>query len=117
MKVKICACKTLDDIDMCINAGVDTVGLLVGQEHFSTDFITKTTARKLCKYVNGRCDVSLVTHLTDGQKIIELTKFIGNNYIQLHSKIKESEVKKIRTSLPDVKLVCTGDILFGKLEK
>ena len=105
MKVKICACKTFDDINMCIEAGADIVGLLVGQEHASTDFIDKNTAKKLCQYVNKRCDVSLVTHLTDGEKIIELSKFIGNNYIQLHSYIQENEVAKIHKALPDVKLV------------
>ena len=46
-----------------------------------------------------------MTHLTSADEIIELTRFIGNNVIQLHSDIIESEVAKIATILPNVKLV------------
>ena len=39
------------------------------------------------------------------EEIIELTNYIGNNIIQLHSDIAEDEVEKIATMLPNVKLV------------
>lgn len=105
VKVKICANKTIDDIKVSIDAGADIVGLLVGQEHSSTDFINKYTAKELADFSKGKCDVSLVTHLTNADEIISLSKFIGNNIIQLHSDIKEEEVEKIKKALPSVKLV------------
>lgn len=105
MIVKICANKTIEEAQMCLNAGADVIGILVGQEHSSTDFVNKETAKEICDYVNKRCDVSLVTHLTNADEIIELTKFIGNNIIQLHSNIEEREVKKIVNALPNIKLV------------
>lgn len=105
MVVKICANKSIYDALSCLLAGADIVGVLVGQEHNSDDFIGAKMAKEIVDYVNGRCDVSLVTHLTSAKEIIELTKFIGNNIIQLHSDINESEVKKIRDELPYVKLV------------
>lgn len=105
VKVKICANKSIEDAKMCLDAGADIIGILVGQEHTSNDFVDKNVARKIVEYVNGKCDVSLVTHLTDANEIIELTKFIGNNVIQLHSDIKESEVEKIVRNLPGIKLV------------
>ena len=105
MVVKICANKSIDDAKMSLAASADIIGLLVGQEHTSTDFIDKETAREICEFVNGRCDVSLVTHLTTADEIISLTKYIKNNTIQLHSNIAESEVEKIATALPSVKLV------------
>ena len=105
VKVKICANKSIEDAKMCLDAGAEIIGILVGQEHTSNDFVDKNVARKIVEYVNGKCDVSLVTHLTDANEIIELTKFIGNNVIQLHSDIKESEVEKIVRNLPDIKLV------------
>lgn len=76
MLVKICANKTIEEAQMCLNAGADVIGILVGQEHSSTDFVNKETAKEICEYVGGRCDVSLVTHLTNADEIIELTKFI-----------------------------------------
>lgn len=47
----------------------------------------------------------MVTHITNAEEIIELTKYIGNNTIQLHSNIAESEVEKIVEALPQIKLV------------
>lgn len=105
MKVKICANTSIEDAQMCIDAGADIIGILVGQKHASSDFVDRKTAKEICDYVNNRCDVSLVTHLTNADEIIELTKYIGNNVIQLHSDIDESEVENIKTALPNVKLV------------
>ncbi len=105
VKVKICANKSVDEAKMCLDAGADIIGILVGQEHNSNDFIDKYKAKEITNFVDKRCKVSLVTHLTDADKIIELTKFIGNDIIQLHSDIKEDEVEKIYKSLPNVKLV------------
>lgn len=105
VKVKICANKNIEEAQMCINAEADIIGILVGQEHTSNDFVNKETAKEITEYVNKRCDVSLVTHLTNANEIIELTKYIGNNVIQLHSDISETEVEKIVKELPNIKLV------------
>lgn len=105
VKVKICANKSIDDAKMCLDAEADIIGILVGQEHNSDDFVDKYKAKEICEFVDRRCDVSLVTHLTNGIEIIELTKFIGNNVIQLHSNILENEVEKIHNALPTVKFV------------
>ena len=105
MKVKICANTSVEEAQMCLDAKADVIGILVGQEHASNDFVDKEKAKEICDYVNGRCDVSLVTHLTSAEEIIELTNYIGNNIIQLHSDIAEEEVKKIKNELPNIKLV------------
>lgn len=105
VKVKICANKSIEEAQMCLNAGADIIGILVGQEHASNDFVNKEVAKQITDFVDGRCDVSLVTHFTNAEEIIKLTKFIGNNVIQLHSDIDEDEVKKIITEIPNVKLV------------
>ncbi len=90
---------------MCIKAGADIIGLLVGQEHASVDFIDKHKAKEIVDFVNGKVDTALVTHLTSANEIISLTKFIGNNIIQLHSDIEENEVEKIILSLPNIKII------------
>lgn len=105
MIVKICANKSIEEAKMCVSAGVDVIGILVGQQHTSSDFVDKETAKAIVDYVNKRCEVSLVTHLTNASEIIELSKYIGNDIIQLHSDINETEVKKIIEALPSIKLV------------
>lgn len=104
-KVKICANKSIEQAKMCIDAKADIIGVLVGQEHSSNDFVDKKTAKDIVEYVNKRCEISLVTHLTNADEIIELSKYIGNDIIQLHSNIEENEVKKIVEELPNIKLV------------
>ncbi len=105
MKVKICANRSVEDAKMCIQAGADIIGILVGKQHASVDFVDKETAKEICSFVDSRCDVALVTHIENAEEIIELSKFIGNNIIQLHSSISESEVEKIVKALPFIKLV------------
>ncbi len=105
MIVKICANKSIEHAKMCLDSGADIVGILVGQKHNSTDFVDEKTAKSICDFVNNRCDVSLVTHLTKADEIVRLTKHIGNNIIQLHSNIVETEVEKIVRELPKIKLV------------
>lgn len=105
VKVKICANRSIEDARMCIDAGADIIGILVGQEYSSNDFLDRYTAKEIADFAKGKCDVSLVTHLTKAKDIIELTKFIGNNVIQLHSNIVEEEVEKIANELPEIKLV------------
>ena len=105
IKVKICANKSIEDAKMCIEAGADIIGILVGQEHTSNDFVDKYVAKKIADFAKEKCDISLVTHLINADEIIDLTKFIGNNIIQLHSDIDELEVEKIKIELPDIQLV------------
>ena len=76
VKVKICENKSIEEAQMCLNAGADIIGILVGQEHTSNDFVNKETAKEIVEYVNGRCDTSLVTHLTNAD---EIKNYISNN--------------------------------------
>ena len=105
IKVKICANRSIEDAKISLDAKVDVIGILVGQEHNSVDFVDKYKAKEITEFIDRRCDVAIVTHLTNADEIIELTRFIGNNIIQLHSDILESEVEKIAISLPNIKLV------------
>lgn len=105
MLVKICANKNINDAKMCIDAGADFLGILVGQKHVSTDFIDKYTAKEMVNFSKRKIKTVLVTHLINSDEIIELSQFIGNDVIQLHSNIDESEVEKIVKALPSIKLI------------
>lgn len=48
---------------------------------------------------------TLITHLEDAKEIVEIAKFIGVDFVQLHSNIAEDEVAKIRKNLPNVKII------------
>ncbi len=105
MFVKICANKSIEDAKMTIDAGADFLGVLVGQKHQSKDFVDKFMAKQIVSFANDKINTVLVTHLTDAKSIIELSKFIGNKFIQLHSNIDEDEVEQIKFALPNIKLI------------
>ena len=105
MIVKICANKSVEDAKMCLDAKADIIGILVGQEHTSNDFVNKETAKEIVKYIDKKCKVVLVTHLTNANEIIKLAQFIECDMIQLHSNIKENQIEKIVSILPNIKLM------------
>ena len=55
VKVKICANKSVEEAKMCLDAGADIIGILVGQEHTSNDFVDKVKAKEITDFVDKRC--------------------------------------------------------------
>ena len=105
MIVKICAVKNIEDANLCLLSGADIIGILVGQKYNSTDFVSKEVGKNIIKFINKRCKTCLVTHLTNADEIIELCKYLKNDFLQLHSNIEENQVKKILDELPNLKLL------------
>ena len=50
--------QTFEDCKMCIDAGADIIGILVGQEHTSDDFVDKENAKKI-QYIREHKDIIL----------------------------------------------------------
>ena len=69
VKVKICANKSIEEAQMCLNAGADIIGILVGQEHTSNDFVNKETAKEIVEYVN----IPLISNENHPNKINKTT--------------------------------------------
>ena len=97
--------RNVNDALMCVDCGVNIIGLLVGQAHTSDDFISKELARAIKIALPLEIKTTLITHLENAREIIDIAKFIEVDYIQLHSYISESEVEIIRKELPDKKLL------------
>lgn len=109
--VQMAGIRNVEDALMCVQQGVDIIGLLVGQRHASSDFISKGLAREIKQALPKDVKTTLITHLEDAEEIIEDVKFIDTDYIQLHSDILETEVAKIRNAFPDKKLIRIVHIL------
>lgn len=105
MNIQMAGIRNVKDALMCVECGVNIIGLLVGQAHTSDDFITKELAREIKLVLPKDIKTTLITHLEVAADIIEIAKYIDVDYIQLHSHLKESEVEKIRKALPDKKLL------------
>ena len=105
INIQMAGLTNVDDALMCANLGVNIIGLLVGQKHKSHEFISKELAKQIKDALPKNIKTTLITHLENAKEIIKIAKFIDVDFIQLHSYIKESEVEKIKSALPDKKLI------------
>ena len=105
LHIQMAGIRNKEDALMCVELGVDIIGLLVGQMHTSDDFLTKEQAKVIKDALPNNIKTTLITHLEEASKIIEIAKYIDVDYIQLHSHLDESEVEKIHNALPDKKLL------------
>jgi len=105
MNIQMAGIRNKEDALMCVECGVNIIGLLVGQAHTSDDFITKEKAKEIKLALPKEIKTTLITHLEDAEEIIEIAKFIDVDYIQIHSYMKEKEVEKLKIALPDKKLL------------
>lgn len=104
MKIQI-VCRDIEEAKFCCENGVSSIGLLVGQKHFSKEFISKEQAREIVKIIPPFCTATMITHLESADEIIKIIKFAGFTTVQLHSYLSEGEVKKIKNALPYVKIL------------
>lgn len=105
MNIQMAGIRNEKDALMCVECGVNIIGLLVGQRHTSDDFISKELAKKIKDALPRNIKTTLITHLENAKQIIEIAEFIDVDYIQLHSNIEESEVEIIKKTLPNKKLL------------
>jgi len=105
MNIQMAGIRNVKDALMCVECGVNIIGLLVGQAYASDDFISKELAKQIKDSLPKNIKTTLITHLEKANDIIEIAQFIDVDYIQLHSYIKESEVELIHEALPNKKLL------------
>ena len=105
MNIQMAGIRNVSDALMCVEMGVNIIGLLVGQAHTSDDFITKELAKEIKESLPKNIKTTLITHLEKASEIISIAQYIGVDYIQLHSHLPESEVEIIRNALPSKKLL------------
>ena len=105
MNIQMAGIRNVSDAIMCVEMGVNIIGLLVGQAHTSDDFITKELAKEIKESLPKNIKTTLITHLEKASEIISIAQYICVDYIQLHSHLPESEVEIIRNALPSKKLL------------
>jgi phosphoribosylanthranilate isomerase len=104
MYVKICGIRRSEDALLAAHCGADAVGLLVGQQHSSPDFITAALAGEISRALPPSVEAVLVTHITEVDEIERLLLRSGIRAVQLHSEIATDSVANLRTRFPDLKV-------------
>ena len=79
MNIQMAGIRNVKDALMCVECGVNIIGLLVGQAHTSDDFITKELAKEIKQSLPKVILTTLITHLESAKDII-------SNCIDLYKK-------------------------------
>ena len=111
MFVKICGIRRQEDALIAAELGADAIGLLVGQKHNSSDFISATVARNISRTLPGSVEAVLVTHVEDIDELERLLQESEITTIQLHSEIAPSSVERLRGRLPHLKIFKSVNII------
>jgi len=104
MKVQIVV-KTKEEAMFCFKNDADAVAVIVRPMHTCNDAMTAELAREIIAATPPFCCSTLLTHLEESKEIIEILKITYATCIQLHSYIKEAEVRKIKEAFPYLKII------------
>ena len=103
--MKICGIKRLEDALLAHKHGADAIGVLVGQEHASSDFLAPDSAREIVKGLPPFCSSVLVTHVADADAVESLISVVAPSCIQLHGDSTVESIRRLREQFPALKIV------------
>jgi phosphoribosylanthranilate isomerase len=98
-RVKVCGIRAPADLRVALDGGVDAIGVLLGQVHPSTDFISPALARDLLGLVPPFISTVLVTHEDRLEEVLALASSVPTSCIQLHSDLSPAELAAAREQL------------------
>jgi phosphoribosylanthranilate isomerase len=104
-RVKICGIQTLSDMQIAAQQGADAIGVLVGQVHSSTNFLSTEVAANICKSAPPFVTTVLVTHIEDPDAVFALASNVPTTAIQLHSDMPIQVLRALRCSLAPRKII------------
>jgi phosphoribosylanthranilate isomerase len=105
VRVKICGIQSLADMEMAVQEGADAIGVLVGQVHFSADFLPTHLAAEICERTPPFVATVLVTHIEHPEEVLALANCVPCVAVQLHSDIPVALLRTLRHSLAPRKII------------
>lgn len=104
-RVKICGIQTLEEGLMCVNAGVDALGFLVGITHKAEDKVKPEKARDIIRALPLFVCKVMVTHMKEPDEVVRLARVAEVDTVQLHENMSIRSILEIRGALPYLKLI------------
>jgi len=105
MHVKVCGIRREEDAVLAAELGADAIGLLVGQQHPSPDFISEQSAAGIARMLPSKTKAVLVTHVPDVDEIERLLRETEIATVQLHSEILPDAVQELKARLPKLTII------------
>lgn len=103
--IKVCGIQTIAEALGAIDAGANTLGLLIGLTHRAEDGISAARGKTIVEAVPDHIRTVMVTHLLDASQIAEIARSVGVRAIQIHDDLPVAGVIELRRLLPHVELI------------
>lgn len=104
-RVKICGVKRVEDALLAHAYGADAIGVLVGQAHASSDFLSPEHAAEIVRALPPFCSSVLVTHVADAEGVSSLLSAVAASCVQLHGESTVEDIRRLRKLFPALKII------------
>ncbi|MGF6603288.1 phosphoribosylanthranilate isomerase [Paraburkholderia sp. GAS448] len=103
--IKACGIQSISEAEAAIEAGVNTIGLLMGITHVAEDKITVERGKLIVQAVPEGIRTVMVTHLLDVEEIASIAEFTGVSAIQIHDDLPVEGLLELRKRLRGRELI------------
>jgi phosphoribosylanthranilate isomerase len=103
VRVAICAMRDVHDVHVCAEAGVDSIGVLVGVRHTAEDAVDLALAQTLLGSVPETVQRHAVTHLGDLDGLREIAR-LPIDWLQLQDVVSTAVARRMRREFPRLRI-------------
>ena len=103
--VKVCGIQNVNEALGSIEAGANTIGMLIGVPEFVKDRISPETARKIVAEVPESIRTVMVTHLLETDKIADLAEYTKVSAVQVHNELPVKDLALLRKKLKGLEII------------
>ncbi|MEE9193909.1 MAG: phosphoribosylanthranilate isomerase [Thermodesulfobacteriota bacterium] len=103
--IKVCGIQNANEALGAIEAGANTIGLLLGVPEYVEDNITPEIAKQIVASVPESVRTVMVTHLLDVNEIIKIANYTGVSAIQVHNDLSTSDMEQLRIKVPELEII------------
>jgi len=103
--IKVCGIQTVSEALGAIEAGANTIGMLLGVPVYVEDRITPEIAKQIVVSVPEGVRTVIVTHLLKVNEIVEIAEYTGVSAIQVHNDLSTSDMEQLRIKVPELEII------------
>jgi phosphoribosylanthranilate isomerase len=109
--IQVAGIRSAQEAEMLIECGVDYLGFPFRLDYHRED-ISETEAARIISRLPDSVKAVVITYLDQAEEIIKLLKILGASTVQLHGDISIEEIKKLKSELPDLRII--KSLIIGK---
>ena len=109
--IKVCGIQNVDEALGAVEAGANTIGMLLGVPDYVQDKISPETAKQIVSSIPRGIRTVMVTHLLEVNDIVEIAGYTGVSTVQIHNELITNKMDQLRRNLPDLGLIKTIHVL------